>query len=851
MPIVQLKSNRSSGFSMVKRAMTVAAAAAVVASHASAQTVPYPVTTHPRLWVTQKNLPKLQTWAVSTNPIYQKGMLPLLKQAVNIYETQFFPGGNANPNYPDLGDTQGYTGQLSEEVGFVLAFNSLIDPSAANRIKYAKYARNLLMHVMNIAKLGPLANAPFRDPAFPIYNRGDFAGHQFALITDWIYNAKDASNAPILTAADKLTIRKVFMIWANECINASTTGGDHPEPIGAMNNLSLINNGKAAYRMASNNYYLGHERNLTMYALSIDPTDDPVINASKPPAQLGNTLRSYILDATGAWLYQTYAMMGDPATVKTDYSLASSTGFGLASGGLPPEGMLYGESYATLLQQLLALQTAGFNDPKLSGPQIKLIGAPVWDRFVTGFMSSMTPIAQTNSSATYLGPIFLLAAYGDVLRNYVPPEFIQPFATLSLLERENGKTTHLSADSWFVNNAVQGDIITNVSNPWTWGTAQSILAYMLLDPSLAAAPDPRPSFPLNWYDAQSGRVMARDSWTKSATWFDYRASWESINHQQGDAGEFEFFRNGEWLTKEMSNYDNNLVGFTPYYLNSLCLKNWCSAGTPSLSWDETGIWANGGQWMWGANAGDPTTQHTFGTGYSYATSNLTPLYNRPNQWTPAQNCADITQANRSIIWLNKDYIVVYDRATSKHTGLFKTFNLSLANAPKISGNATTETMSSGQKMFVQTLLPSNATITQRKASGDLNPHSDFDTMNYVMTVQDASKPADTRFLHVLQGSDSSGQMVKATLLKNTTGVGFDGASFGTNAVFFIHTLNASIGTTNFLVPTATTTLAIAGLAPNTAFSLKVTTGATGKTITLTQGGTGFTSDAAGLIKTGI
>ena len=162
MPIVQLKSNRSSGFSMVKRAMTVAAAAAVVASHASAQTVPYPVTTHPRLWVTQKNLPKLQTWAVSTNPIYQKGMLPLLKQAVNIYETQFFPGGNANPNYPDLGDTQGYTGQLSEEVGFVLAFNSLIDPSAANRIKYAKYARNLLMHVMNIAKLGPLANAPFR-----------------------------------------------------------------------------------------------------------------------------------------------------------------------------------------------------------------------------------------------------------------------------------------------------------------------------------------------------------------------------------------------------------------------------------------------------------------------------------------------------------------------------------------------------------------------------------------------------------------------------------------------------------------------------------------------------------------
>ena len=38
-------------------------------------------------------------------------------------------------------------------------------------------------------------------------------------------------------------------------------------------------------------------------------------------------------------------------------------GFGLASGGLPPEGMLYGESFGYMLGQLLALQTAGFNNP--------------------------------------------------------------------------------------------------------------------------------------------------------------------------------------------------------------------------------------------------------------------------------------------------------------------------------------------------------------------------------------------------------------------------------------------------------------------------------------------------------
>ena len=60
--------------------------------------------------------------------------LSVLNQAINIYNTQFFPNGVPNPNYPDPGDTQGYTGYLTEQYGAVLAFNSLIDPSPTNRI---------------------------------------------------------------------------------------------------------------------------------------------------------------------------------------------------------------------------------------------------------------------------------------------------------------------------------------------------------------------------------------------------------------------------------------------------------------------------------------------------------------------------------------------------------------------------------------------------------------------------------------------------------------------------------------------------------------------------------------------
>ncbi len=654
----------------------------------SAVPIPYPVATHPRLWVTQNDLPRLQGWANASNPIYAQGFAPLLNQGIADYQTQFFPNGAPNPNYPDPGDVQGYGRYVTEQYGMILAFGSLIDPSPARQIQCAQYARNLLMVAMNQAALGHLSGAPFRDPLFAVYNRANGCGEQWPLIVDWIYNAVDGTGNPILTSADKATIRNVFLMWANDCINASTTGGDHPVPIGAANSMQLLPGGKP-YRMASNNYYLGHARLVTMMSLCIDPTDYPPVNPLVPNSQLGNSLRSYILNATGAWLYQEFAMMGDPSTVATAYGIpGGGAGLGLASGGLPPEGMLYGHSFAYILGQLLALQTAGFNNTNYSGPQIGLIGAPVWDRYVTGFLSSLTPTAKTFASQPWLGPVYQYGSYGDLLRLWATPDFMQPFALLTLLEQENGQSTHADAARWFAVNGVEGGsnaLLNRITQPWSWGTSNSILYFLLLDPSASPAPDPRPAFPTTFFDKPAGRVVAHSDWASNNTMFDYRASWISIDHQDGDGGQFELFRNGEWLTKEMSNYDNNAVGLTTVYHNTLALQNWCANGTPNLNWFETGEWANGSQWMLGLNAGDPTTIASAGPGYLYVSSDLTPLYNRPNVWTPASAAVDITQATRSIVWLNSDYIVVYDRATSLHSGLFKRFNLSLTNSPAING----------------------------------------------------------------------------------------------------------------------------------------------------------------------
>jgi hypothetical protein len=834
-----------------------AAASATPTPGQSLGAIPFPVASHPRLWVTQNDLPRLRSWATSGNQVYQQGLLSVLKTAVSLYNTEFFPGGQPNPNYPDPGDTQGYTGYLTEEYGLILAFNSLIDPNPSHRITYAQYARNMLMYAMNQAALGTLSGAPFRDPLFATYNRANGSGEEWPLIVDWIYDAADASGNPILTASDKLTIRNVFMMWAAACETASTTGGDSPQLAGVLDSLLLLPN-DLPYRFAANNYYTGHARLMTMMALAIDPADDPAINSSQPVSTLGNSLRSYLSDALGAWLYQQYAMYGDASAVAGAYGIpGSGAGFGLASGGLPPEGMLYGVSYGNLLGGLLALQTAGFNNPAYAGytgPQIGMLSAPMWDRYVQGIFSSLTPTGSvpTQPGESYLGQVYQFGSYGDLLRFYVTPDYMASFALLALLEQANGQATHVADARWFDYNVVQGGppaFYTRMTDPYTF--EDTVLYYLLYDPSVspASAQDPRSSYPTMFVDPAAARIVAHTDWSATGTMFDYRASWESINHQDGNAGQFELFRKGEWLTKEMSNYDNNGLGMTVYYHNTLGLQNTCPSGDPAavVGWWEGGELANGGQWMIGENAGDPTTQISNGAGYVYANTNMTNLYNRPDIWTPADSIDNITQATRSILWLNGDYIVVYDRATSQSSGLFKRWNLTLITNPVINGKVATETLPSGQQLFVQSLLPVNSTITARYAAGDLSLVAELEPSQYVMTIQDPSNPTDTRFLHVLQGADQGAAMAPATYLQSISGTAFDGAVFAGAAVYFPVSANGPFTATTFSAPAGVHTMLVAGLAPNTTYNVSVQPNGSGNLVSINSGSTGTTSDSAGLL----
>src|SRR5262249_35087045 len=230
-----------------------------------------------------------------------------------------------------------------------------------------------------------------------------------------------------------------------------------------------------------------------------------------------------------------------------------------------------------------------------------------------------------------------------------------------------------------------------------------------------------------------------------------------------------------------------------------------------------------------------------------ATSNLTPLFNRPSFWTPSNSAVDITQATRSIVWLNHDYIVVYDRATSLHAGLFKRFNLSLVTQPVMSGNVATETLVSGQQLFIQTLLPQQASLSAVYGAGNLQPIAELEPTQYIYTVEDLTKPVDTRFLHVLQGADPGAAMATATYVQSTSGTAFDGAAFSTTVVYFPVSSSGSFMATTFVAPAGVHTILVTGLAANANYGVMVQASGNGNVISVTPGSTGAHTDAAGVL----
>jgi hypothetical protein len=765
-----------------------------------------------------------------------------MTEAIAVYDKEFFPGGQPNPAWPDPGESN-WVKRTTEAYAEFFAFLSLIDPDPVARTAHGNRAKNLLMHAIHEAEKGvetdPQHPAPFRSASFATYNRASEWGEAFPLTVDWIY--------PLLSAQDKASIRRVFMRWSDENLHAATSGEEHPEPIGLLNDPRLLADRKRL-RWAVNNYFTAHMRQLTLYGLSLDEADDPPLDAAAPSGRIGNTLHSYLEDAVGAWLYQQYAVYEDPA-ISAPVLGVPAEGLGVASGGLSPEGFLYGTSLGMLHQALLALYTTGYR-----GRRLGFIDSGYWDRFLDGILHSLVAEPQAVPGAAYLGPVYSMHAYGDVQKYWMIPEYATPFLSLAIHAAATGNTARLDKSRWLAVNAIQGTapaLTQRVAG--IWGNSYATLAimyFLALDPTRQPAPDPRPALPTKFYDRAIGRIIARTAWGPNATAFDYKCTWETIGHQFGDCNEFELWRKGEWLVRERTGYANDPWVITSEYHNTLAIQNKVPSGADkpnSLQWFEGGTWERGGQFTVGSNAGDPKVIASIGGSWVYAQGDATTLYNRPAA-IASDAAMDVLHASRSIAWLEPDVVVVYDRATTRSDNLFKRFHLVSGGDAEVAGKLATFTTPKGQKLYLHSLLPAGAVLTAAKTV-PFNMVAEGEPSRSALKVEDPARPRDVRFLHVLEATDAGATPSPVSAVRSTSGTPFEGAVAGTVAAVFPVDLATAFTAVTYSVPSRVTGQIIGGLRPGTAYDVTLTPSDGAIEVVIAPGKT-YVADEGGVIALG-
>ncbi|AIE85457.1 hypothetical protein [Fimbriimonas ginsengisoli] len=765
------------------------------------------LTGHPRLWVRGSDINRLRGWAVPGNQVWND-----LKTVANNMKADMLQG---KVPQQDSGDGEGNAfAYPTEEYAEIFAFMSLVDPVAANRADWAKRAHDLMMVVINNAVQGPAANQPFRTPHFITMNRGRWYGESFPLVLDWCY--------PLFSAAEKATIRKVFIRWIHESLDVNQMGGSYVvQPSGMVNSPGMLSN-KGSVRWSGNNYWCNHARNIGMMSLALDPADDVPAAAGDPKA---GYVGDYIGNVTGAWLYvRSYADTHDLA------------------GGLSQEGPGYGESsFSALTMLMLAMHTAGYDDPAVYGSPAAIAQNPFWKSdAMTAYIHSMSP--QKATFASWMPPMYLPAGYGDVLR-FETIDMIRAFGPLAIMDLADGNTTstRLNSIRWMQTWLSPGGPTSLdkrlVSSPSNYGSMLPILYFLTFDPTAPAPLDPRVGLSTDYVAPGMNRILSRTDWTANASWFAFISTWNVTDHQWGNANSFSFYRGGEFLTKEWSGYGKN-IGASDYQ-NNLSIQNPpTGAGIPWFNVDEG---THGGQYSYSSN-GDPVVKSSLQGSYVFAEGDSTNRYN-----TTIFHATDVAHASRSILYLKPDTIVVYDRATSKSANRYKRFYLNFATQPVINGNTATVTTPKGQKLFVSSLLPAGASLTgdMPTTTWSYNEGTQDEPMHYRLCEQDPSNPLDVRFLNVLQGANSNAAPIQASWFAPSVGA-FDGALFNNTAVLFAVNLNQAFTGLTYTVPVGTTSHFVTGLTPGAGYTVTQQTGLNGVTVTVTAGGTTI-ADSGGLI----
>ena len=791
-------------------------------------------TTHPRLWLRAEDLPRLRSWATSGNPLYGTASGGALYQLALTARDRIESG--AVPRDDNGGST--YTPYATETYAALMAFMSLVDLDAARNPRWIAAGKTALFAIIDAADQG-IGPGKFRSDSFASSDRGRWHGEAFPLAVDWLY--------PALSASEKQRVRRVFLRWCAENRDGypsvtyyNTHASAVPTGPARRNHPALLDLQDAkrrAVRYSMNNYLMAHARNIFMMANAIDPADDvadPVVSGDA-----NGRLGDFMHEAIGTYLYM------------TDYAYRND-GFG----GISPEGMEYGESIGFYYGLMLAIHTSGMDDTTKYGDKVSLQNHPLLGNLLPGFFHSL----PTRKIATSYGQVYQPSWFGDAEQLYLidPMRVMGP---LSLYARYAGRSAELGAAKWLEYTAPPdnpGSLASRANNDDN--IVQSILYFLMFDPGQSAPSDPRAAFPTSHYAPSLGRLQARTSWNDNADVriVNTKLSHNTVDHQHGDGNMFDFWRKGEWLTKEISAYGAGAA--MSEFKNTLTIQN---DPTARVGGYHAPYLARGSQFVLGAHDGDPRLLVRGSVDdYLLVTGDATNLYNYANDDTTARG---VTHASRSLLWLQPDVMVLFDRAGTDVDGRFKRFWLNLPSngaAPLRSGPDVVASTPGGQRLHVTTLMPQGSAASAAIVGPTLDEPDQFwkaslDPMSadktswtgaYRLRVEATGHPRSVNFLHVLQGLDAAAAPLATTLLRSDQGDAFSGATIGATAVMFVDDLATLTSRTSFVVPATTTRVLVTGLTVGAGYGVVISNDAGGKRITIQGNGNGATANALGVME---
>jgi hypothetical protein len=807
---------------------------------------PVPVTAHPRLLVTPAMLDGLRTKATQSNPIYQsllyRANLALDKS--NSFHWNWscpsITGGTGGTGLPASSDEPSMASQWLEHDAFLFAFLSLVAPTDTERHQWGCYGHDLWMYSMSLTVKG-VSGMEMQNG-----NRWSDSAQAFTLTADWLRGSGALSDSDWRTTHD-------FFAFVIQRVLRNLSGST--APVAKYNDISELQSSPesrwdlTAMRAMGNNYTFAKLLYLVAAGLTFDdtPADDPALSNTCGADRhtvcasdyTAGSLRAYWDYLTGAMLYKEWGHLEDPVVtwkaydskwgnVPTPPMCASQDTplhpcLGDGRGGESVEGSWYRSTLFRFRYALNAIQSAGYNDPVLYGPQLSLVTSSWWDLNHVAETEFLTGRSGKNAAFNYW-------MTGDSNSYYRFPSDYAELSSMLVSDSYTGRSDRASGLLWTILNSAYGGPVENevacsgycgflseLNNDIASMVAMDLfIALPAGDPTATDSlpPDPRPSMPLDFYDAGNQHILARSGWTGDDVAFSYYCPNTLIDHEHSFCGRFDIFRKGEYITKGRSafnDYNQNMTVASQN--NTVSIQNPRGKLPASDEWGYPALYYGGQLWHAEQDSMSPLL-HAELPSYVAALVDMTGFYNGAPQGSFSSFNA-VSHVSRSLLYLRApNQVVFYDRAETDGAG-FK--EVHVVTTGKIDFPSATiahwKTQSGGQDVYLTSLLPTDAAISDAPliASTATVQADDWEVVSTVK-VSAATSPS-ARFLTVLEFGDVGLSRSATASVASTAGTAFEGAKVGNSLAMFKRDWNATFISVTYS-PAGATNHYVADLKPS-------------------------------------